>query len=69
MDRVLPLGNPNSQAPGPTDTILYAYPTANNPRPLSYGAQPRQGTPQQTITIPTDVAQAIIPPAELTSAI
>ena len=61
---VLPLGSSTTGVPGPTDTILYAYLTASDDQPLSFGAQPRQGSPQQSITLPTDVAEAIIPANE-----
>ena len=66
---VLPLGTPATDVPAPTDTILYAYLTASDDQPLSFGAQPRQGAPQQSITLPTNVAEAIIPANDLTNVV
>ncbi len=66
---VQPLGTSTSEVPGPTDTVLYAYLIANDDQPLSFGAQPRQGSPQQSITLPTGVAEAIIPASELNSVV
>lgn len=62
---VLPAGTAGSNVPGPTDTILYAYLTSTGAQPAGFGAQPKPGAPQESVSVPSEVAQAIIPQDQL----